>query len=135
MGVILVVDDYAVHRDALRSFLRRRGHEVVTAGDGAEALELLKAWRPDLMVLDLWMPNVDGLAVLAALGEPGREAPCPVIVTTAVTDKDTLRRATELGARQVLLKGEYSMSKLADAIVAALPAVGGEGTMAVKLPA
>src|SRR3954447_22852455 len=106
MAGIFVVDDYAVHREALRSFLRRRGHEVVTAGDGAEALEKLKAWRPDLMVLDLWMPNVDGLAVLAALREAG--APCPVIVTTAATDGETLRRASELGARQVLLKGDFS---------------------------
>jgi CheY-like chemotaxis protein len=121
MAVIFVVDDYAVHREALRSFLRRRGHEVVTAGDGAEALEKLKAWRPDLIVLDLWMPNVDGLAVLTALREPGREA-CPVIVTTAATDRDTLRKATELGARQVLLKSQFSLAALADAIVRALPA-------------
>jgi CheY-like chemotaxis protein len=118
MAVIFVVDDYAVHREALRGFLRRRGHEVVTAGDGAEALETLKAWRPDLMVLDLWMPNVDGLAVLAALRDAG--TPCPVIVMTAVTDGETLRRAGELGARQVLLKGEFSLGKLADSIVGAL---------------
>jgi CheY-like chemotaxis protein len=121
MAVIFVVDDYAVHRDALRSFLRRRGHEVVTAKDGAEALEKLQSWRPDLVVLDLWMPNVDGLAVLAALREPGQPA-CPVIVTTAATDGDILRRATELGARLVLLKTQFSLSALADAIVLALPA-------------
>ena len=132
MAVIFVVDDYAVHREALRSFLRKRGHEVVTAQDGEEALEKMKAWRPDLMVLDLWMPNVDGLGVLAALRESAGEAACPVIVTTAVTDADTLRRATELGARQVLLKGDFSMAKLADAIVGALPGAGGIG---VKVPA
>jgi CheY-like chemotaxis protein len=120
MAVIFVVDDYAVHRDALRSFLRKRGHEVVVAGDGAEALELLKDWRPDLMVLDLWMPNVDGLAVLSALRDAGR-APIPVIVTTAATDSDTLRQAGELGAKQVLLKTQYSLAALADAIVRALP--------------
>ena len=74
MAVIFVVDDYAVHREARCGFLRRRGHEVVTAGDGAEALEKLGAWRPDLMVLDLWMPNVDGLAVLAAVRETGTPA-------------------------------------------------------------
>jgi CheY-like chemotaxis protein len=127
MAVIFVVDDYEVHRDALRSFLRRRGHEVVTAGDGAEALEQLKGWRPDLIVLDLWMPNVDGLAVLAALRESaGGQAPCPVIVTTAMTDGETLRRATELGARQVLLKTHFSLAGLAAEIVRELPGAAGE---------
>src|SRR4051794_10714259 len=49
MAAIFVVDDYEVHREALRAFLGRRGHEVVTAADGAEALERLKSWRPDLI--------------------------------------------------------------------------------------
>ena len=131
MAVIFVVDDYEVHREALRSFLRRRGHEVVTAADGAEALEQLKTRRPDLMVLDLWMPNVDGLAVLTALRDSG-DAPVPVIVTTATTDGETLRRASELGARQVLLKTQYSLAALADLIVRALPA---PVTLAARLPA
>ena len=132
MAVIFVVDDYEVHREALRSFLKKRGHDVRTAADGAEALAQLQAIRPDLMVLDLWMPNVDGLGVLDKLREPGQPT-IPVIVTTASTDAQTLRRATELGARQVLLKTHYSLSQLADTIVRALPPSTGFST--VCLPA
>jgi CheY-like chemotaxis protein len=132
MAVIFVVDDYEVHRLALRCFLRKRGHEVVTAADGADALEQLKTWRPDLMVLDLRMPKVDGLGVLAALRE-SRAAAIPVIVTTAATDADTLRHASELGARRVLLKTHFSYAALADMIVRALPPSAGANS--VRLPA
>jgi two-component system response regulator len=120
VAVIFVIDDYAVHRTALAAFLRRRGHEVAIAADGAEALARLASWRPDLIVLDLWMPDTGGLAVLSVLRDAGGP-PIPVIVTTAVTDAAVLARATDLGASRVLLKTDYSLTALADAIAELLP--------------
>jgi CheY-like chemotaxis protein len=51
--MIFVIDDYAVHRETVRAFLSQRGHTVVVAGDGFQAMALLGTWRPDLIVLDL----------------------------------------------------------------------------------
>lgn len=123
MAVIYVVDDYAVHRDTVRAFLRHCGHQVETAADGAEALARLQAWRPDLIVLDLWMPKADGFAVLAAL-RAAAPPPIRVVVTTGAADMAIRSRAIELGAARVLVKGEFSMAALAAAVadVLGLPA-------------
>ena len=121
MAVIFVIEDHALHRETLRAFLGQCGHQVVVAADGFEAMALLETWRPDVIVLDLWMPKADGFVVLAAL----RSIPAPripVIVTTAATDGPTQTRAVELGAAQVMVKPEYSMAALADAIAKVLAA-------------
>jgi CheY-like chemotaxis protein len=119
VAIIFVIDDYAVHRETLRAFLTQRGHTVVVAADGFQAMALLETWRPDLIVLDLWMPKADGFVVLAALRSipPPR---IPVIVTTAATDRPTQARAVDLGAALVMVKPEYSMAALDDAIAGVL---------------
>jgi len=61
---ILVVDDDPDMRDAITIILESRGYQVVTAQDGLEALANLKAEKPDLMMLDLLMPKMDGFAVM-----------------------------------------------------------------------
>jgi CheY-like chemotaxis protein len=124
VAVIFVIDDYAVHRETLRAFLGRRGHHVEVAADGAEALARLAAWRPDVIVLDLWMAGTDGFAVLAAV-RASRPPAVPVIVTTAATDAATIARATELGAARVLVKATYSMDALAATIAEVLASAGG----------
>jgi CheY-like chemotaxis protein len=125
MAVVLLVEDRAVHRSATGYFLRRRGHEVVPAAGGAEAVERLGHWRPDVILLDLAVPDLDGLGVLAALGRtPGRQM-IPVIVAIAAADAGMLAVARELGAGEVLVKGEFPLTALADAIGRALHAGGG----------
>jgi CheY-like chemotaxis protein len=79
-GVVLVVEDDRELRELVRRYLQRAGHAVHTTGSGAEALGLLAAGGVDLVVLDLGLPDVDGLEVLAAT----REQPeIPVVVLTA----------------------------------------------------
>ena len=125
MAVILLVADHAVHRSALRYFLRQRGHEVDLAVDGADALARLRDRRPDVIVLDLAMPNLDGLGVLAAL-RASAGPPTPVVVVTASSDADTLTLARELGAREVLVKTAFSLTQLADSVDRAAPATAPE---------
>jgi len=79
-GVVLVVEDDRELREVVRRYLERAGHAVHTTGSGAEALSLLDTGGIDLVVLDLGLPDVDGLDVLAAARE-GREV--PVVVLTA----------------------------------------------------
>jgi type IV pilus assembly protein PilB len=100
---VLVADDDAQMRRLVRSVLERDGHEVSEAPDGLDALEQIAQQRPDLVVLDMDMPRLDGLGVLEELGASVQTAQLPVIMLTARTD-ETECRALELGAHDYLTK-------------------------------
>jgi two-component system, NtrC family, response regulator AtoC len=104
MSRILVADDEANIRKVLAALLRREGHDVVTASDGAEALRHLEAESADVDVLisDLRMPHVDGLTLLKEVGE--RYPEIPVIVITAHGTVDTAVEAMKAGAFDYLQK-------------------------------
>src|SRR4026209_1917732 len=102
---ILVVDDPPLTRDALASLLTQGGFEVVgEAADGAEALERARDLQPDLVLLDLSMPGLDGLTALPRLRDaaPG----CEVVVLTASGTEENLLAAIRAGAAGYLLKSE-----------------------------
>jgi len=80
---LLVVDDDAGVQAMLRVVLEYENFEVITAEDGLEALEHLKRITPDLILLDLMMPNMDGLTFVKELEERGLRSSIPVIVLTA----------------------------------------------------
>lgn len=107
MALVLVVDDSARARNALSSLLTRAGHAAIVALDGAEALRMIKANEPDVVLLDLVMPGIDGLAVLSRLAQEGAKASPPVVVVSAVSDEDTRKSAQELGAAGYFLKGSF----------------------------
>ena len=91
---ILVVDDDPDMRDALTMILESRDYEIVTAQNGLEALASLKADKPDLMILDLLMPKMDGFAVLKEL-EDGRWAKyreTPILIMSSVREEASRRR-------------------------------------------
>jgi len=94
---ILVVDDDPDIREAMRAVLEAHSHQVVTARDGEEGLSKLKEERPDLMILDLLMPRMDGFAVLKELEDPRRSkySKIPVLILTSVRE-DASRRRYEL---------------------------------------
>ena len=99
---ILVTEDDHNVRELIRTRLNLSGYEVHTARNGAEALERIRTVRPDGMVLDINMPEVDGFAVLKALREQG--CLLPVLVLTARHGGDDVRRAVSLGAKDYLTK-------------------------------
>jgi len=91
---ILIVDDDPDMRDALTIILESRDYEIVTAEDGLEALATLKAEKPDLMLLDLLMPKMDGFAVLKEL-QDGRWAKyrnIPIVILSSVREEASRRR-------------------------------------------
>ena len=102
--LVLIVDDDEDLRILARKALVRAGHRVLEASNGIEGLELVAAQRPDLLMLDLSMPEVDGFEVLRRLrsGDDGR--PLPVIVLTAHGDEESVRASFELGATDFLGK-------------------------------
>jgi two-component system alkaline phosphatase synthesis response regulator PhoP len=94
---ILVVDDDPDIREAIGAVLESHAHQVITACDGEEGLSKLKEERPDLMILDLLMPRMDGFDVLRELQDPRRSkySNIPVLILTSVRE-DVSRRRYEL---------------------------------------
>jgi len=91
---ILAVDDDPDILDAVSMILESQGYEVVTARDGVEGLANLKAEMPDLMVLDLLMPKMDGFAVCKELQDPrwAKYREIPVLILTSVREEASRRR-------------------------------------------
>ncbi len=101
---ILVVDDNEPNRRVLKDRLESQGLAVVEAVDGARALEIIRAQRPDVVLLDLLMPLVNGYEVLKQLHENGDLHEMPVIVVTAMDGIDSAVQCLELGATDYLVK-------------------------------
>jgi DNA-binding response OmpR family regulator len=101
-GHVLVVDDEPMVREVITSYLERDHYRVTSVGDGIAALDWLEVGRPDLVILDLMLPNVDGLSVLARLRETA--ADLPVIVVTARGEEPDRVLGLELGADDYLVK-------------------------------
>jgi OmpR family response regulator RpaB len=98
---ILVVDDEASIRRILETRLSMIGYDVVTAGDGEEALEIFRKAEPDLVVLDVMMPKLDGYGVCQELR---KESDVPIIMLTALGDVADRITGLELGADDYVVK-------------------------------
>jgi len=110
-GKILVIDDDADIREAMTLVLESKGYQVVTAQDGIEGLASLKAENPDLMILDLLMPKMDGFNVMKELRDPkwSKYHNIPILIQTAVREEASRRRyeletGVELGADDYIEK-------------------------------
>ena len=103
-GVILVVDDNAANREMLGRRLEREGHRVQLAESGREALEVLRARRVDLVLLDVMMPQVDGYEVLRQLKADEALRDIPVLMISALDEIESVVRCIELGAEDYLPK-------------------------------
>ena len=102
---IMIVDDEPINVKVARKYLKLEGYEhFVTTTDSREAVALVEKERPDVVLLDIMMPHVSGLDVLAALRADKRYTHLPVVILTAATDQATKRRALELGASEFLAK-------------------------------
>jgi CheY-like chemotaxis protein len=121
MSTILVVDDDPTCRELLRRILARAGHAVVVASNGKDALAALGEHSPQLILLDLAMPQMDGLTFLRRLREMPQYVQTPVILCTALANRDIVRIAASLGVKDYLLKSEYTMQVLLERIARYLP--------------
>jgi CheY-like chemotaxis protein len=101
---VLVVDDEPMARTLLRLMLVRAGFEVSEASDGQEALAKVKEQLPDIMILDVMMPGIDGFAVCEALRQEEKTSDLPVIMLSAKTDTLSVRRGLRAGATKYLTK-------------------------------
>ncbi len=103
-STILIVDDHLAGRETLKGLLYGRGYNLVFASDGMEALEKVKETTPDLVLLDVMMPGMDGFEVCQRIRENPRVAEVPVIMVTALDDRDSRLRGIEAGADDFVSK-------------------------------
>jgi len=106
---ILVVDDEPSIREYETSLLTELGHEVLTAADGAEALELARAKQPHLVLLDIMMPELSGIEVCRQLRADPRTRDIRVIVVSAVDAKRALEESIIAGADDFLAKPIHAL--------------------------
>jgi CheY-like chemotaxis protein len=99
---ILVIDDSITSQSVLKSMLVDDGHEVLVAGNGQVGLEKIAQHKPELIILDLLMPDMDGFEVLSRLKKDASEI--PVIVLTADIQDEVRKECMELGAKCFLTK-------------------------------
>ncbi|MCG3131372.1 MAG: Chemotaxis response regulator protein-glutamate methylesterase [Phycisphaerae bacterium] len=104
IGTILIVDDEEELKFVLCAHLRHAGYHVYTAGNGAEAIETARREQPDVIVMDVNMPVMDGLTATRRLKEDPATAHIPVIMLTARTRTEDLVRGLEAGAQEYLAK-------------------------------
>jgi signal transduction histidine kinase/AmiR/NasT family two-component response regulator len=106
MARVLVVDDQRVSRATVAAILGSAGHAVESAASGPEGIELARAAIPDVIVLDVQMPGMDGFEVVERLKQDASTAPIPILLLTAQAPTDELLvRGLELGAYDFLNKG------------------------------
>lgn len=103
-GRILVVDDNDSNRTLLAHQLGRQGHDVQTAESGRTALDMIRESRPDLILLDLFMPDMNGFDVLQNMHADEALRAVPVIIITGLSDRDAAVKCIEAGAFDILLK-------------------------------
>lgn len=117
--VAIIEDDIAIVQ-MYRTKFETEGYEVETAGDGHTGLELIESFEPDIILLDLMMPNMNGLDMLQQLrGMPGgREA--KVVVLTNMGDTETATRVFKMAADDYIVKAEMTPKQVAERVKALL---------------
>jgi DNA-binding response OmpR family regulator len=99
-ALVVLAEQDALLRPLLRELLEMEGHRVLEASDGAVCLELCERHQPNLVLLNLWMPVVDGLTCCQHL----TQAAIPVMIVTGVSDNDSIEQAFAAGAIDVIIK-------------------------------
>jgi adenylate cyclase len=113
---ILVVDDDKMQRERVRSWLEPQQWQVIEAGDGLAALECLKEAAPDVIVLDLMMPEMDGFQLVAALQQHAIWRHIPVVVVTGMDVTEEDRARLNSGIEAVLLKEAFKPADLIEGL-------------------
>jgi DNA-binding response OmpR family regulator len=128
---VMIVEDDESAREMMDAVLSQAGFQVATAASGEAALELLHRSRFSLVLLDVHMPRIDGLAVLAAMRALRRKP--PVLMVSADTQSDVIRRAIDLGCVGYLAKPFAPKDLIQRARKAMAGATGAIGTVPLTL--
>lgn len=116
MKKILFIEDEAAIHKTLSDALEKEEYEIISALDGEIGLRLAKEKAPDLILLDLVLPKIDGFEVLKSLKANTETERIPVIVLTNLEQMEDIQKAIDLGARTYLVKSNYDLKEVVDKI-------------------
>ena len=112
---ILIIDDQAEIREMYESALSTRNYDVRTKENGLTGVMCAIEFNPDLILLDIMMPQMDGFAVLEALNKNDKVTK-NIIIISNLDGEDDIKKATELGAQKYIVKSEYTPNQIVDEI-------------------
>ena len=102
MANILIIDDSLLQRMIIRNIIEEGGYKVLEASSGNEGLKMIESHKPDCIILDLLMPDINGIKILETLGD--RTTEIPVVIVTSDIQESTRQQCIELGASGFLNK-------------------------------
>ncbi|MFW0837597.1 MAG: response regulator [Candidatus Komeilibacteria bacterium] len=111
---IVLVEDEEILSNMYKMKLIKSGYEVQTANDGKAGLDLIKKVQPDVVLLDIIMPKLDGFAVLEALHQEDITKDIPIILLTNLGQEEDIKRGKELGAVGYYVKANLTPGELVD---------------------
>lgn len=123
-GKILLVEDDAFLSELYVTKFAEAGYEITVAEDGQEGLQLVEKLKPDLMLLDIVLPRMDGLSVLRAMKEREAIKNIPVILLTNLGQKEDVDRGVALGAADYVIKAHFTPTEVVARVDAALKKIG-----------
>lgn len=112
MKKILFIEDESALQKTFGDILRQNNYKMVSALDGETGLRLAKSEKPDLILLDLILPKLDGFEVLKKLREDSETKETPVIILTNLEGMKEINQAVELGATTYLVKTQYTIGEV-----------------------
>ena len=113
---ILLVEDDVFVSDVYQTKLKQEGFEVISAENGSEAMKKLETVVPDIILLDIIMPYMDGKEVLARLKESEKWKNIPVIILTNLSQRDDVEEILQKGADDYLIKSHFTPSEVVEKI-------------------
>ena len=118
---VLVIEDDNFLVNAYRIKFGELGYETKIAKDGIEALEILKTWEPEIVVLDIVMPNMDGYEFLEKMRAMDKYKKTPVLIASNLGQPEDMTRARALGADNYVVKGNLSLAELVTKLEELIP--------------
>ncbi len=113
---ILIVEDDSFLQGLAATKLKKDGMEVLIASDSDEANKVMETETPDLIILDLVLPGVDGFGILKNVRENPKFAKTPVIIFSNLSEDKDIKRAQELGANEFMIKSNFTLDELSTKI-------------------
>ena len=120
MKKILFVEDEMALQKTFKDVLNEEGYEMLSAFDGEVGLRMSKEKKPDLILLDLILPKIDGFEFLEKLKADPETKDIPVIILTNLERTEDIERALELGATTYLVKANYTLKEVVEKVKKAL---------------
>ena len=113
---ILIIEDDKFLRELIGQKLLKEGYDIVEAVDGEKGIKTIKDEKPDLVLLDLILPGMDGFEVLTKIKEDAGIAQIPVIILSNLGQKDDIEKGLKMGAVDYLIKAHFTPGEIIDKI-------------------